>query len=104
MPVTVHPAPHGANNVTGFRYADEYKITPLTLMTNTSSKGSQRCKSILQSPFAGRDLHQVHGRSNGFVTAAVKAYSSHHHLVIRPDDVWISILTQFSLCVPVSRS
>jgi hypothetical protein len=36
---------------------------------------------------------------HGFVDTAVEAYSYHHHLVIRPDDVWITILTQFSLYV-----
>ena len=36
---------------------------------------------------------------NGFVHAAVTAYNNHHHLVIRPDDVWLCILTQFSLYV-----
>jgi len=33
---------------------------------------------------------------NGFVHAAILAYSLHHDLVIRPDDVWISILVQFN--------
>ncbi|KAI1734542.1 hypothetical protein F4680DRAFT_437850 [Xylaria scruposa] len=34
--------------------------------------------------------------SNGFVRAAYAAYSNHHHLTIRPDDVWFAILTQLS--------
>ena len=33
---------------------------------------------------------------NSFVMSAVKAYSDHHHLTIRPDDVWLAICTQFS--------
>jgi len=36
---------------------------------------------------------------NGFVGAAFEAYSEHHHLVIKPDDVWIAITTAFSLYV-----
>lgn len=36
---------------------------------------------------------------NGFVGAVVTAYSDHHHLIIRPDDVWIAIMTQFSAYV-----
>lgn len=84
---------------TDFRYPDEYKVTPLTVMRITSFEEYEGCKSILQSSFDGRDLKQIHGSSNGFVTAAVQAYSSHHHLVIRPDNVWISILTQFSLYI-----
>lgn len=34
--------------------------------------------------------------SNGFVYAASTAYNEHHHLVIRPDDVWLAIVVQFS--------
>ena len=35
----------------------------------------------------------------GFVGIATLAYNKHHHLVWRPDDVWLAILTQFSLYV-----
>ncbi len=27
----------------------------------------------------------------------LKAYNTHHHLILRPDDIWIAVLTQFSL-------
>lgn len=33
---------------------------------------------------------------NGFVYAVTQAYNNHHKLVLRPDDVWIAITTQFS--------
>ncbi|KAF8451467.1 hypothetical protein BDZ91DRAFT_768402 [Kalaharituber pfeilii] len=36
---------------------------------------------------------------NGFISAVLSAYQGHYHLTIRPDDVWIAILTQFSLFV-----
>ncbi|EIW55111.1 uncharacterized protein TRAVEDRAFT_51237 [Trametes versicolor FP-101664 SS1] len=36
---------------------------------------------------------------NGFVHSILEAYGAHHHLVIRPDDVWIAILTQLSFYV-----
>jgi len=35
----------------------------------------------------------------GLVDVAVEAYSRHHHLVLRPDDVWIAILSQFSFYI-----
>eukprot|EP00055_Hartaetosiga_balthica_P018205 m.130407 g.130407 ORF g.130407 m.130407 type:complete len:439 (+) comp9468_c0_seq9:65-1381(+) len=35
----------------------------------------------------------------GFVGAATYAYNQHHHLILRPDDVWQAILAQFSLYV-----
>ncbi|GAM25779.1 hypothetical protein SAMD00019534_089540 [Acytostelium subglobosum LB1] len=36
---------------------------------------------------------------NSFVKSAVMAYSNHLHLVIRPDDVWLALITQFSYYV-----
>jgi len=33
---------------------------------------------------------------NGFVYAVTEAYNNHHKLVLRPDDVWIAITSQFS--------
>lgn len=36
---------------------------------------------------------------NGFVRAVFYAYSYHHHLTLRPDDVWFAILTQFNFFV-----
>ncbi|KAL7897157.1 hypothetical protein HDV63DRAFT_395732 [Trichoderma sp. SZMC 28014] len=36
---------------------------------------------------------------NGFVYSAYIAYIQHHHLTIRPDDVWFAILSQFGFYV-----
>jgi hypothetical protein len=38
-------------------------------------------------------------RKNGFVNTVLDAYNKHHALVLRPDDIWLCILTQFSLFV-----
>jgi hypothetical protein len=59
---------------------------------------------IIQSSFpveASREniRHRINGRANGFVGTVVQAYNGHHALVIRPDDVWLAILTQFSFFV-----
>ncbi|KAK3618573.1 hypothetical protein LTR56_024565 [Elasticomyces elasticus] len=37
--------------------------------------------------------------SNGFVNAGITAYSRHHHLVIRPEDIWNAVLTQLSFYI-----
>jgi hypothetical protein len=34
--------------------------------------------------------------SNGLVMTVYEAYSQHHHLTIRPEDIWLCILTQLS--------
>ncbi|KAN0003940.1 hypothetical protein ACTFIZ_010105 [Dictyostelium cf. discoideum] len=36
---------------------------------------------------------------NSFIVSAIKAYSHHHHLIIRVDDIWMAILNQFSIYV-----
>lgn len=41
----------------------------------------------------------VYTASQGLVGVATVAYNQHHDLVLRPDDVWQAILTQFSLYV-----
>ncbi|GAM23466.1 hypothetical protein SAMD00019534_066410, partial [Acytostelium subglobosum LB1] len=33
---------------------------------------------------------------HSFVSSAIMAYSNHHHFMMRPEDVWISITTQLS--------
>ncbi|KAF5319356.1 hypothetical protein D9619_008675 [Psilocybe cf. subviscida] len=45
------------------------------------------------------DLSHIRPQANGFVDAVVEAYNKHHHLIIRPDDVWLAILSQFNLYV-----
>ncbi|CAL8133331.1 unnamed protein product [Orchesella dallaii] len=37
--------------------------------------------------------------SSGFVKTVLEAYSQHHNLVIRPDDIWAAIMIQFSFYV-----
>ncbi|KYQ93872.1 hypothetical protein DLAC_05271 [Tieghemostelium lacteum] len=33
---------------------------------------------------------------HSFVKACILAYNDHHHLILKPDDLWIAILSQFS--------
>lgn len=62
---------------------------------------SQKKPTIIQSSFA--DLAEqepaVFAAKNGLVFAAIEAYNNHHNLIIRPDDVWLAILTQLSTYV-----
>mmetsp|Transcript_8324 Transcript_8324/g.8157 ORF Transcript_8324/g.8157 Transcript_8324/m.8157 type:complete len:420 (+) Transcript_8324:43-1302(+) len=41
----------------------------------------------------------VHAARYGLVSAIMDAYNTHHCLVLRPDDIWQAILTQFSIYV-----
>lgn len=51
---------------------------------------------IIQS--SGQDeLKLYNSFTNGFVGSIYQAYCSHQRLILRPDDVWVAIETQFSL-------
>lgn len=59
-----------------------------------------RSKRILQSSFSTltKESH-ISPDQHGFVRAVWDAYSHHHHLTLRPEDVWFAILVQFSYYV-----
>ncbi|KAL9586671.1 MAG: hypothetical protein Q9212_000740 [Teloschistes hypoglaucus] len=95
MPVTVKPAKHGA---------EERKKNYLPLVQNPMewlngacrNEGAQ-CKELLQSSFEKHST--IEASPNGFVHGAITAYNHHHALLIRPDDVWFAILSQFNFFV-----
>ncbi|CAM6084373.1 unnamed protein product [Calypogeia fissa] len=118
MPITVHPSENALSSVTA-RY-DEPVQDAKGLLKSACHGVSQKCGEIFQSSFAAgssnslsksistsaerfafTDLSKskVYAKSNGLVNTAVQAYNNHHHLVLRPDDVWIAILSQFNLYV-----
>lgn len=35
-------------------------------------------------------------QTNGLVNTIATAYNEHHHLILRPDDIWLAMLVQFS--------
>jgi hypothetical protein len=113
MPVTFSPAPYNQiepwrqPRAPGFRTrpSSSSVITSASLLADVAwlqnSSFTIEVKEHVQSTF-GRDsarLVPVMASRNGFVDTVIEAYSNHQALVIRPDDVWTSILTQFSLFV-----
>lgn len=94
MPVTIQVASHEANLVAAAVDRVEYPKQVLT------SLGKRDQGEILQSSLDNDSIPPtLLARSNGFVDSVAEAYSMHHHLVIRPEDVWLSIISQFSLYV-----
>ncbi|EIW77692.1 hypothetical protein CONPUDRAFT_138932 [Coniophora puteana RWD-64-598 SS2] len=60
----------------------------------------QQCKELLQTSIPPTiDSNKIIPRKNGFVHTVLEAYNQHRALVVRPDDVWLAILTQFSAYV-----
>ncbi|KAF0712611.1 Aste57867_4747 [Aphanomyces stellatus] len=57
-----------------------------------------KCTEVLQESPPSNHEDTV-GNKNGFVLGVLRAYSSHHNLVLRPDDVWLAIMVQFGLYV-----
>ncbi|KAF8453382.1 hypothetical protein BDZ91DRAFT_786739 [Kalaharituber pfeilii] len=63
-------------------------------------RATQECKEVIQSSLSEEASHtNLVPSNNGFIDAVLTAHAQHHHLEIRPDDVWITILTQFSMFV-----
>ena len=75
--------------------------SPEKLLEAACPEQYRRCQRLIQSSFTSPKLQADHisASDNGFVWAACHAYSNHHHLVIRPEDVWFAILAQMSFYI-----
>ncbi|KAJ4420871.1 hypothetical protein N0V82_004050 [Gnomoniopsis sp. IMI 355080] len=96
MPVTLNIVDHPA---TGWRSP---KVSSSNALLREACRGQyKRCQRIVQCSFDPTSLRKQHitASENGFVWAAYHAYSDHHHLIIRPEDVWFAILTQISFYI-----
>ena len=87
--VTIKPVSHSASSV------DYYRIG-MSADEILSQVHNKKRGQLVQSSFQNGTNDPFYPDSNGFVNAAIKAYSRHHHLKIRPEDVWLAILTQLS--------
>lgn len=92
MPVRVVPFTHPARLVSpsiNFITNDDREILYRAC--------NQRPKEVFSSSFdAGQSSSSVVPERNGFVESVISAYNTHHHLHLRPEDVWFAILSQFS--------
>ncbi|XDG05210.1 hypothetical protein ABKA04_004825 [Annulohypoxylon sp. FPYF3050] len=95
MPVTIKTASHPSKLITD----EKVVCSPEQLLKASCPREHLQCKDVIQSSFNNLADTKTFSMPNGFVHAAYIAYSHHHHLTIRPEDVWLSILTQFSFYV-----
>ena len=58
-------------------------------------------KKLIGNSFAKDflDTSHISASENGFVWAVFNAYSHHHNLILRPEDVWFTILSQLSFFI-----
>ncbi|KAF3937879.1 hypothetical protein ABW19_dt0208505 [Dactylella cylindrospora] len=99
MPVTLRPSEVKPEE---YKWWGDRPGTAEAMLKTPLQKGvPYECKEVFQSTFTDEMMNSrnIHPNSSSFVYAAMNAYNRHHHLVIRPDDVWITILTQFSIYV-----
>jgi len=106
MPVTFQVAEHTASAIP--RGRDEFDYTSAYITTTESVSGALRTVApdassamaeILQTTVKESDLPDVQPSRNGFVYCCIASYNTHHNLVLRPDDVWHTIISQFALYV-----
>ena len=112
MPATIRPSSRTAE---AWESRDKshyfaHATSPEHLLVSTTSddspfggqagKGGKPRSALVQSSFStlGRES-AVYAAKNGLLFAWIEAYNHHHNLVLRPDDVWLAILTQLSTYV-----
>ena len=95
MPVTIKPATHGADVLSREQQAEDSR----DLLHRACRKESNKCVELLQSSFDSSLGAAVRPSRNGFVHGAILAYSNHHHLQIRPEDVWFAIISQIGFYI-----
>lgn len=93
MPVTIRIATHDANLCD---FSKPANWTAEDLLEESCTKEYKECQKLIQSSFDSKSEHVLHSSRNAFVHGAIRAYSWHHHLVWRPEDVWFAILAQLS--------
>jgi len=71
------------------------------LFARSCPEEQRQSKKLIQSSFPRRFFRENHisASQHGFVWAVFHAYSHHHHLILRPEDIWFSILTQLSFFI-----
>lgn len=111
MPVTIYPSPEKVG-----KNVDRTSTSPDDLLLRTSRNWLPRdarfergtntplkpeSRPILQSSFAdiGTKSAPLIPYPNGLVNGMIRAFEQDLHLVLRPDDIWLSILTQFGMYV-----
>ncbi|KAJ7812134.1 hypothetical protein B0H13DRAFT_2243187 [Mycena leptocephala] len=108
MPISFSVAPHTANSM-----ELTHSFSAMEILATSCKAQHRYVEEILQCAFSagaqvessGRDstakipnlYPDYHG--NGFVNTVIDAYDQHRALVVRPDDVWLTILSQFNLFV-----
>lgn len=104
MPITIKTAPHEAKKFSPPVQRLDFgaKPTPYHVKDahdffSADATYHGAATKLIASSYNPNDL--LYYKQNGFVHTVLDAYNHHYHLVIRPDDVWISVITQLSFYI-----
>ncbi|KAK7058191.1 hypothetical protein R3P38DRAFT_3304417 [Favolaschia claudopus] len=109
MPVSFTVAQHPATsvNLEGENAAGPMGLTPEDILVKAATEyktgGEVLQYSLSGVDVSGRDLktkitHLIPDK-NGLFKTVLKAYNFHHALILRPDDIWLAIVSQFNFFV-----
>eukprot|EP00128_Syssomonas_multiformis_P005478 Colp12_sorted_trinity150504_noHs@21062 len=91
-PMAVNEAPGVTFKVSDVKIAEREVVEHIPLADYIKKRcGGKAIYHATEHP----DTVQV-SFSNAFVSTALAAYNQHRHLILKPDDVWIAIMTAFS--------
>lgn len=92
--ITIQTAKHGAQKYDPYNRIQYASTVDQFFQHHPSYHRS--IERILGSSYEPDNNGTIMFMNNGFVNTVVESYSRHINLVVRPDDVWIAILTQLS--------
>ncbi|XP_037039496.1 uncharacterized protein LOC119076692 [Bradysia coprophila] len=84
------------NNAESYTDFLDVTSTKTSICTHTETYKQNHCIEVLMESQCST---MVRPSNNGFVRTVIDCYNNHHNLIIRPDDIWTAILTQFSFYI-----
>ncbi|KAI4209370.1 MAG: hypothetical protein LQ351_007702 [Letrouitia transgressa] len=97
MPVTVYPSP-GLTARSWSRNVG-HASSSVALFECSCKREYGNSNRLIQSSYQNLDAEHLYPSENAFIWVAIEAYCRHHHLSVRPEDVWFAILTQLSFYI-----
>ena len=94
MPVTFNLVDHPATEVRRGIISGED-----LLRDSASSVYEEECARVFSSFLGDVVLADIAPCQNGLIDTVLAAYNKHHGLVLRPDDIWLTLMIQFSFFV-----
>jgi len=77
-----------------YKHWPQHLANPAKLLQQCSAQDHAGCTQIIRSSFTLNVYKEgISTSRNRFIWVCIQAYNSQHNPIIRPDDVWLAILT-----------